>query len=153
MLYHQFSQKLMWRFGNYESQEDDEDCSNIRKWWSKHKGALVLLEQLAREVLSIPASSSSSERSFSAGTRACSAKRHNIFPKRISDLMILIVNEEDVENYREKYGIKKLFEEEIMKLVDVEFVSDRSDLKRNTLLMHVTEIKIQGCDHGTSGER
>ena len=67
--------------------------------------------------------------------------------------MILIVNEEDVENYREKYGIKKLFEEEIMKLVDVEFVSDRSDLKRNTLLMHVTEKKIQGCDHGTSGER
>ena len=110
---------------NYESLQDDEDCANICKWWSRNRGAFVLLEQLAREVLSIPASSSSSERTFSAGTRACSAKRHNLSPKRISDLMILNVNEDDVERYREKYGIKNLFEGDILKLVDVEFVTDQ----------------------------
>ena len=86
-----------------------------------------MLEQLAREILSIPASSSLSERTFSVRTRACSAKRHNLSPKRISDLMILNVNEDDVEHYREKYGIKNLFKGDILKLVDVEFVTEAEE--------------------------
>ena len=38
--------------------------------------------------------------------------------------MILNVNEEDVENYRERYGIKKLYTGQVKKLVDVEFCGD-----------------------------
>ena len=38
--------------------------------------------------------------------------------------MILNVNEDDVEQYREKYGIKHLFTGQVKQLVDIEFVGD-----------------------------
>lgn len=56
---------------NYESFTDDSgaDPSRICEWWRNNRGRFPLLERLAREILSIPASSASSERVFSAGTR------------------------------------------------------------------------------------
>ena len=54
---------------NYERFVDNEDSSDICTWWRKNGPSFPLLERLARKILSIPASSSSSERVFSAGTR------------------------------------------------------------------------------------
>ena len=47
----------------------DEECDDPLKWWKENKGSFVILRKLASEILSIPASSASSERAFSAGTR------------------------------------------------------------------------------------
>ena len=38
--------------------------------------------------------------------------------------MVLNVNEDDVNSYRDKYGIKKLYHGKVKKLVDVEFCDD-----------------------------
>ena len=47
----------------------EADCDDPLKWWEENKGSFVILRKLAAEILSIPASSASSERAFSAGTR------------------------------------------------------------------------------------
>ena len=46
-----------------------EDCDDPIATWKENKGSFFLLRNLAAEILSIPASSSSSERAFSVGTR------------------------------------------------------------------------------------
>ena len=47
----------------------DERCDDPLKWWKENKGSFVILRKLAGEILSIPASSATSERAFSVGTR------------------------------------------------------------------------------------
>ena len=54
---------------NYENCEEDESCKIPLQFWKKHQETFPILTKLACEVLSIPASSASSERSFSVGTR------------------------------------------------------------------------------------
>ena len=46
-----------------------EDCDDPIANWKENKNSFFLLRNLAAEILSIPASSSSSERAFSVGTR------------------------------------------------------------------------------------
>ena len=46
-----------------------EDCDDPIATWKENKGSFFFLRNLAAEILSIPASSSSSERAFSVGTR------------------------------------------------------------------------------------
>ena len=46
----------------------DEECDDPLKWWTENKGSFVILRKLVSEILSIPASSASSEQAFSAGT-------------------------------------------------------------------------------------
>ena len=46
-----------------------EDCDDPIASWKENKNSFFLLRNLAAEILSIPASSSSSERAFSVGTR------------------------------------------------------------------------------------
>ena len=45
--------------------------------------------------------------------------------------MILNVNEEDVNQYRDKHGIKKLYHGNPKKLVDVEFCDDTRIIEEN----------------------
>ena len=43
-------------------------CSNILMFWKQNQDFLPMLAQVAREILSVPASSASSERVFSVGS-------------------------------------------------------------------------------------
>ena len=55
---------------NYETNiNDEEDFSEPLDWWYRNRSTYPILWQAAGEILSIPASSASSERAFSVATR------------------------------------------------------------------------------------
>ena len=56
-------------FGEYEAMTDMGDTKDILAWWVRNKGRFPLLFQVVRMVLAIPASSATSERVFSMGTK------------------------------------------------------------------------------------
>lgn len=61
-------------------------------WWKKHSTQLPRLSQLARHVLSIPASSAPSERNFSTAGLTVDKLRSKINPKNVDDLLFLRSN-------------------------------------------------------------
>lgn len=63
------------------------------------------MAKVVREILCIPASSSSSERVFSTGSLICSQRRGHLSPRRVEQLAILKLNEKAVRDYEELYGI------------------------------------------------
>ena len=74
------------------------------KWWKAHKNQFPLMSQAVRELLSVPASSSSSERAFSVGGLICSKKRGHLSPKRIEDLALIKLNYFSVKSYVDMNG-------------------------------------------------
>ena len=54
---------------------------DILKWWQDHEKVLPLLSHFAKTILAIPASSASSERTFSAAGNIVTAQRYNLDPK------------------------------------------------------------------------
>ncbi len=63
------------------------------------------MARVVREILCIPASSSSSERVFSVGSLICNQRRSNLSPKRVEQLAILKLNAKAVQDYEEAHGI------------------------------------------------
>ena len=62
--------KIDLEIANYVSNIDEEgDFSKPEEWWYKNRETYPILYQAAGEILSIPASSASSERAFSVATR------------------------------------------------------------------------------------
>lgn len=59
-------------FGEYEEMTDMGDTKDILAWWVRNKKRFPLLFQVVRMVLAIPASSATSERVFSKGTKVSS---------------------------------------------------------------------------------
>ena len=49
-------------------------------------------------------------------------------PQTISDQMIINLNYKDVEEYKEKVGIKKRYTGQLKRLVDVEFPDEMEDI-------------------------
>jgi hypothetical protein len=60
---------------------------DILKWWNENEQVLPLLSREARKFLCIPASSTSSERMFSAAGNIVTAKRYNLDPKTTQRLL------------------------------------------------------------------
>lgn len=83
----------------------DMQKQEILSWWVQNKKKFPLLFQVVRMVLAIPASSSTSERVFSVGTKICSSLRRNLAPKKISDIMMINLNKENIEKYKTNVGI------------------------------------------------
>lgn len=59
---------------------------DILQWWRDHEKTLPLLSHYAKGILAIPASSASSERTFSAAGNIVTAKRYNLDPKTTQTL-------------------------------------------------------------------
>ena len=66
-------------FGEYEAMTDMGDTKDILAWWVRNKGRFPLLFQVVRMVLAIPASSATSERVFSKGTKVRILMRKKMF--------------------------------------------------------------------------
>lgn len=71
---------------NPSKEYDDRD---LLGWWSQHAKTIPLLSRLARHVLSIPASSSSSERVFSTAGRMLEERRTSLKPSTVDAVLLL----------------------------------------------------------------
>ncbi len=65
---------------------------NILEWWKVNAATFPLLSQFARNILCIPASSSSSERVFSQSGNIVSNKRTKLDPKNVEKLVYIKEN-------------------------------------------------------------
>lgn len=65
-------------FDEYEAMVDIGDTKEILAWWVRNKRRFPLLFQVVRMVLAIPASSATSERVFSKGTKVSNFERKNV---------------------------------------------------------------------------
>ena len=91
----------------YESFSLPPKDVNILKWWKDHEKVLPLLAKLAKKVLTIPASSSKSERVFSAGGNFVTKRRNKLAPKKVEDLIMIKENKSRIEAFKAK-GIYEL---------------------------------------------
>uniref|UniRef100_A0A1A8EL94 BED-type domain-containing protein n=2 Tax=Nothobranchius korthausae TaxID=1143690 RepID=A0A1A8EL94_9TELE len=67
----------------------EADGRDLLSWWKQHETTLPLLARLARMVFSVPASSSSSERTFSAAGRVIGERRTGLAPETVDAILFL----------------------------------------------------------------
>ena len=72
---------------SYWNSTDSED--NISSYWKSKRGLYPNLSQVAQSVLSIPATSTSSERSFSIAGRTLDDRRTQLHPECVDGLLFL----------------------------------------------------------------
>ena len=104
-------------------EEHVEGKPDIQSWWAEHSGKYPKLAKIAREVLAIPASSSSSERVFSVTGSIVSKRRHRLSNKHIEDLAIINLNYSKLEEIRDKFKVA-LEEESKVELKRCKLVAD-----------------------------
>ena len=79
---------------------------DILKFWKKTAASLPNLSWLARRVLSIPASSTSSERAFSTGGKVVSASRTLLNTEKAESLIWMMKNFEELDPLVDKYILR-----------------------------------------------
>ena len=77
---------------SYESLPDADNQTDRLQWWKHHEKSFPLLSKLARRILCIPAASSKSERVFSVGGNAVSAKRGRLGTFTVQNLILVACN-------------------------------------------------------------
>ena len=83
---------------------------------------MPLLAKVAREILCIPASSSSSERAFSVGGLICTKNTNNLSPKKVEELALNKLNNAALKNYIDKNGVPE--KKHFVKVDDFELEED-----------------------------
>ena len=67
---------------------NDANISGSLEWWKENKVVYPQLAKMSRDVLAVPASSSSIERIFSISGRIATWQRNRLHPKTISNIML-----------------------------------------------------------------
>lgn len=79
----------------YLALPNEPETSKALDWWKAHAVSYPLLSQLARRYLAIPASSASSERTFSKLKLTATAARHNLRPDKLCMLLFIQAHHND----------------------------------------------------------
>ena len=66
------------------------------------------MSRVAREVFSIPASQSTSERAFSVGSYVCAPRRGSLKPEKIEELITIKLNQSLIKDYMEDFEVPML---------------------------------------------
>ena len=69
------------------------------EFWKQKAAGFPILSRAVREVLSIPASQTTSERAFSVGSYICNPKRNKFKPEKIEELITMKLNQDAVKDY------------------------------------------------------
>ena len=73
---------------------------NILHWWRDHEKVLPHLAKVVRKVLTIPVSSSKSERVFSTAGNFVSKKRNRLAPKKVEELLLIKETKLQIEAFK-----------------------------------------------------
>ena len=57
----------------------------------------------------------------------CSDQRQRLSAQKISDLMIINLNYDQIESYKEKFGIKETYDGDLVSLADIEFPTELNE--------------------------
>jgi hypothetical protein len=87
-------------------------------WWENNKARFPTLYGLAKQYLTIPATSASSERQFSKAQRLKTKKRYSLKAQKLSSMVVVCENR---ESYEEVVALRKSCEDSS---------SDRTSLSR-----------------------
>ena len=79
---------------------------DILQWWKSHEKVLPLLSNMAKKVLTVPASSSKSERVFSCGGNIVTSKRNKLAPQKVENLVIIKENKAQIEEFKKRGSYK-----------------------------------------------
>ena len=92
----------------YEAFSLPSKSVDVLMWWKGHEKVLPLLSGIAKKVLTVPASSSKSERVFSVGGNIVTSKRNRLAPSKVENLVIIKENKTQIEEFkkRESYKLK-----------------------------------------------
>lgn len=98
------------RFDLYKKKRSENVCSNeiklyceiarndsnedILQWWSKNQQVFPCLSKVARKILAIPSSSSTSERLFSIAGRIMEERRNGLDGNRLDKLIFIYANDQ-----------------------------------------------------------
>ena len=85
----------------YESYSLADSNVDILEWWRTHENTLPILSQIAKQVLTIPASSAKSERVFSTGGNIVTKKRNRLNPELVETLILIKENDKKVTRFKE----------------------------------------------------
>ena len=96
--------QLSKEFYTYENLPVCPSSMNVLAWWKQHQEMLPVLSKLARLYLAIPASSTKSERLFSASGRVCSSTRTNLEPGKVEAVVVINKNKKLLENYKKVHN-------------------------------------------------
>ena len=75
-------------------------------WWKSHEKVLPLLSSIAKKVLTVPASSSKSERVFSCGGNIVTSKRNRLAPRKVENLVVIKENKAQIEEFKKRGNYK-----------------------------------------------
>ena len=136
-------------FNRYESFSIADKYVNILKWWMDHERVLPLLASISKKVLTIPASSSKSERVFSTGGNFVTKKRHRLASKKVEHLIVIKENKGQIEEFKKSgmYDLKKQ-ENKPFSLIEIDEViqnivnDEMDDLSASTIFSSDTEEDI-----------
>ena len=136
-------------FNRYESFSITDKYVNILKWWMDHERVLPLLASISKKVLTIPASSSKSERVFSTGGNFVTKKRHRLASKKVEHLIVIKENKGQIEEFKKSgmYDLKKQ-ENKPFSLIEVDEViqnivnDEMDDLSASNIFSSDTEEDI-----------
>ena len=87
------------RYESFTLAPNDVDVLN---WWKVHENAIPLLAKLAKHVLTIPASSSKSERVFSCGGNLVTPHRNKLADKKVEDFVVIKENNSTINEFKQR---------------------------------------------------
>ena len=94
----QFNELHTYLHADFSILDSDDDDFDILKWWKKRQPKFLVLSQLARDILTIPVSTVSSESAFSTAGRILEERRTSL----TSDMVEVLTCLRDWEHTRKR---------------------------------------------------
>ena len=130
---------------------DNNVVFDLLGWWRSHEAVYPTLSLIARDLLTVPASTVASEAAFSAGGRVVSEKRASLSPNTIEALVCLkdwklgLEREQDKaqeELRTEEMEAARMARPEYMDALEREATSELTRLVLNEVILFIKQVQL-----------